>query len=160
MINKIKCIIFAVFGIAAGYLLYMRLHLKTIRDIAERRMRDYHDLRVMEKLTECIQHNDDISRFFKEHQYHTIGIYGMGIVGSAFYRELNRRSIPVEFCVNINSSAAESGCRLVNESDSWPRADVIVVTDDFYFDKHCKKLAQRKLRNIISIVDVLYYAGV
>lgn len=154
--SKIKYVITAALGIAAGYLLYMRIHLKTIQNIAERRMRDYHDLRVMEKFMECIQHNYDISGFFKDNQYHTIGIYGMGIVGSAFYRELNRRSIPVEFGVNINNSATESGCILLKESDNWPQVDVIVVTDDFYFDKHYKKLAQRNLRNIISIVDVLY----
>lgn len=156
MMSKIKYVITAVFGIAVGYLLYMQIHLKTIQNIAERRKRDYHDLRVMEKFMECIQHDHDISSFFKDNQYHTIGIYGMGIVGSAFYRELNRRNIPVEFVVNINNSTTECGCRLVKESDDWPEVDVIVVTDDFYFDKYCKKLAQKKLRNIISIVDVLY----
>lgn len=156
MMNKIKYIIATAFGIAVGYLLYMQIHLKTIQNIAERRMRDYHDLRVMEKLMECTQHNHDINIFFKEHQYNTIGIYGMGIVGSAFYRELNRRNIPVEFVVNINNSATEVGCRLVKESDDWPEVDVIVITDDFYFDKYCKKLEQKKLTNIISIVDVLY----
>ena len=158
--SKIKYVITAAFGIAAGYLLYMRIHLKTIQNIAERRMRDYHDLRVMEKFMECIQHNHDIGRFFKDNQYHTIGIYGMGIVGSAFYRELNRRSISVEFGVTINNSTTERGFRLVKESDNWPEVDVIVVTDDFYFDKHYRKLAQKKLRNIISIVDILYYVGV
>lgn len=158
--SKIKYIVTAAFGIAAGYLLYMRIHLKTIQNIAERRMRDYHDLRVMEKFMEYIQHNHDIGKFFKENQYHTIGIYGMGIVGSALYRELNRRGIPVEFGVNINNSAVERGCRLVKESDDWPEVDVIVVADDVYFDKYYKKLARKKLKNIISIVDILYYVGV
>lgn len=158
--SKIKYVITAALGAAAGYLIYMWLHLKTIQGIAERRMRDYHDLRVMEKFMECIQYDHDISRFFTENQYHTIGIYGMGIVGAAFYRELTRRNIPVEFCVNINNSAAESGCRLLKESDNWPQVDVMVVTDDFYFDKHLKNLNQRKLRNVISVVDILYYVGV
>lgn len=154
--GKIKYVITAGCGIVAGYLIYIWLHLKTIQDIAERRMRDYHDLRVMEKLMECIQHNYDMDRFFKDNQYGTIGIYGMGIVGFAFYRELHRRGIPVEFCVDINNSAVESGCRLLKENDDWPEADVIVVTDDFYFDRRYKKLAQRTSGDIISVVDVLY----
>ncbi len=154
--GKIKYVITAACGIAVGYLLYMRMHLKTIQDIAERRMRDYHDLRVMEKLMECIHHNRDISRYFEEHQYHTVGIYGMGIVGSAFYRELNRKGVPVEFGVNINNSVAESGCKMVKENDNMPKTDVIVVTDDFYFDKYYKKLAQRTSGDIVSVIDVLY----
>lgn len=158
--SKIKYVVTVVFGIAVGYLLYMRIHLKTIQDIAERRMRDYHDLRVMEKLLEYIQYNNDISRFFKDNRYQTIGIYGVGIVGSALYRELDRRNIPVEFGVNINNSATEIGCRLLKESDDWPEVDVIVVADDFYFDKHYNKLAQKNLKNIISIVDILYYVGI
>ena len=109
---------------------------------------------------ECIQHNHDINSFFKDNQYHTIGIYGMGIVGSALYRELNRRNIPVEFVVNINNSTTEVGCRMLKESDAWPEADVVVISDDYYFDKYCKKLEQKKLKNIISIVDILYYVGV
>ena len=158
--SKIKYIVTVAFGIAVGYLLYIRIHLKSIQNIAERRMRDYHDLRVMEKLMEYIQNNNDISRFFKDNNYHTIGIYGVGIVGSALYRELDRRGIPVEFGVNINNSATMIGCRLVKEIDNWPEVDVMVVADDFYFDKYYKKLAQKKLKNIISIVDILYYIGV
>lgn len=154
--GKIKYAITAACGIAVGYLIYMWLHLKTIQGIVEHRMRDYHDLRVMEKLMECIQHNYDISRFFKEHQYHTVGIYGMGIVGTAFYRELSGRNILVEFCVDINNSAAEFGYKSLKESDDLPKVDVIVISDDFYFDKYYKKLAQRMSGEIISVVDVLY----
>lgn len=154
--GKIKYAITAVLGIAAGYLIYMRIHLKTIQGIAERRMRDYHDLRVMEKLVECLQDNYDIERFFEDNQYHVIGIYGMGIVGSAFYRELKRRGILVEFCVNINNSTAESGCKLLKEGDDWSKIDVMIVTDDFYFDKHYKNLEKRTSGDIISVVDVLY----
>lgn len=157
--SKIKYAIIASLGIVAGYLLYMRIHLKTIQGIAERRMRDYHDLRVMEKLMENIQNNHGIERFFGDNQYHTIGVYGMGIVGSAFYRELNRRSIPVEFCVDINNRITESECKMVKENDDLPKVDVMVVTDDFYFDKHYKKLAQSVSGDIISIVDVLYDVG-
>ncbi len=154
--GKIKYVITAACGIAVGYLSYMWLHLKMIQDIAERRMRDYHDLRVMEKLMECIQHNRDIRRFFEDNHYRTIGIYGMGIVGSAFYKELKRRGILVEFCVNINNNTTENSCRLLKESDNWSEVDVMVVTDDFYFDKYYKKLEQRVSGDIISVVDVLY----
>lgn len=149
----------ATLGIVVGYLLYMRIHLKTIQGIVEHRMRDYHDLRVMEKLMECIQNNYDIGRFFERNQYHTIGIYGMGIVGSMFYRELERRSIPVEFGVDIHDNCGKSRYRLLLESDNWPKVDVMIVADDFYFDKYYKKLEQRISGNIISIVDILYDVG-
>lgn len=146
--SKIKYAVTAACGMAAGYLIYMRLHLETIRKIAERRQRDYHDLRVMEKLVECIQNNHDIGKFFADNQYHTIGVYGMGIVGSAFYRELKRRNIPVEFYADSNNGTTESG--------NLPKVDAVVVADDFYFDKYYKKLAQRTSGDIISVVDVLY----
>lgn len=158
--NKIKYAITAIFGVAAGYLLYMKIHLEMIQGITERRMRDYHDLRVMEKLIEYIQDNHDMNRFFEDNQYHSIGVYGMGIVGTAFYRELERRNISVEFIVDIHNNAISSGCKLLRESENWPEVDVVVITDDFYFDWYYKKLVQRVSGAVISIVDILYYVGV
>lgn len=96
-----------------------------------------------------------LESYFIAHQYQTIAIYGMGVVGKHLYRELCDSDIIVKYA--IDKKMVEFGTKLpmLVLGEKLPKVDVIVVTATFAYEEIKKELETFTADRIISIDDVL-----
>lgn len=106
-----------------------------------------------------------VGDYFKENDYKTIAIYGMGTMGELFYDELKKSSdikVKVAYFIDKNAEDLYYGIDdlpVVNLDDisSQEDVDAIIVTPIYDFDKIEKDLNDAGVNaEIISLEDIVY----
>lgn len=105
----------------------------------------------------------NVGQYFKDYEYKTIAIYGMGTLAEIFYEELKKGSdIEVAYFIDKNSEQLYYGIDdipLVNLDDlnSQNKVDAIIVTPTYDFRKISKELEGFDTdAAIISLEDIIY----
>lgn len=105
----------------------------------------------------------NIGEYFKENNYKTIAIYGMGTMGELFYDELkNSSNVKVAYFIDKNAEDLYYGIDDLpvvglDDISSQEKVDAIVVTPIYDFDKIEEDLEDIGIdADIISLEDIIY----
>lgn len=108
--------------------------------------------------------NDEknISVYFKENNYKTIAIYGMGTMGELFYEEIKKTDVKVAYFIDKNAEELYYGLDDISvvgldDISAQEKVDAIIVTPIYDFDKIEEELEDEGVEaDIISLEDVIY----
>ena len=107
----------------------------------------------------CIkQEGKSLDEYFKENNYKTVAIYGMGEMGNRLYDELKNTDIEVKYAIDKNASSTYSELDVKEIDDELPEVDVVVVTATFAFDDIVEDIQDKFVCPIVSLEDVVYEA--
>ena len=106
----------------------------------------------------------EVGSYFKDNNYKTIAIYGMGSMAELFYNELKKSNpeIKVAYFIDKNSEELYYGLDDIsviglNEICSQDEVDAIIVTPVYDFDVINEDLIEVGVEaDIISLEDVVY----
>ncbi len=102
------------------------------------------------------QENKNLSQYFKDNNYKTIAIYGMGEMGTRLYEELKKSDIEVVCAIDKNAANTFTELKVIDIEDELPEADAIIVTAVFAFEEIKSQLSEKVNTPIISLADVVY----
>lgn len=97
-----------------------------------------------------------IEKYFIDHGYRTIAVYGMGEMGKRLCSELKNSEIEVKYAIDQFAGSTYSEVDIVDMEDELKKVDVIVVTATFAFDEIKEQLEQKTDDPVISLDDVVY----
>lgn len=105
----------------------------------------------------------NVAEYFKENNYKTIAIYGMGTMGELFYDELkNSSNVKVAYFIDKNAEDLYYGVDDLpvvglDDISSQQKIDAIIVTPIYDFDKIEEDLEDAGVdTNIVSLEDIIY----
>ncbi|MDE6567099.1 MAG: hypothetical protein K2K70_05140 [Lachnospiraceae bacterium] len=122
-----------------------------------RRLSDKH-LKMMHVLNQWLasqQVGADISKYFRENQYHTIAIYGMSYLGERLLAALRGTDIEVKYCIDKRAEKLSGTETVMSMEDELPKVDAIIVTAVYFFDEIEDELSEKVDCPIISLEDVV-----
>jgi len=92
--------------------------------------------------------------YFREHGYHSVAIYGFGMLGKILRMELIRYQIDVPYVIDRNANGGETD--IISWEDCWKPVDCIVVTP-FYVYRDIKEQIRRQKGDyvVVSLEEVL-----
>lgn len=102
------------------------------------------------------QEGKNLSEYFKNNNYKTIAIYGMGEMGNRLLDELKQTSIEVKYAIDKNAGGTYTEVDVFSVDDNLPNVDVIVISAVFDYDKIEEELSQKVDMKIISLEDAIY----
>ncbi len=97
-----------------------------------------------------------LDNFFKNYNYETIAIYGLGRLGSRLYCELRDTDVLVKYGIDQRASEISQDIEVKTIDEELEQVDVIVVTPIFDFANIKESLEKRINCPIISLEDVIY----
>ncbi len=106
------------------------------------------------------QKGKNLHEYFNINNYKTIGIYGMGELGTRLYEELKDSNIVIKYVADKSSSINMPDVNIIDVKDMTDDVDVIVVTPIFAMDDIRIMLEKRLNCPIISLEDIVYEISV
>ena len=106
------------------------------------------------------QKGKNLHEYFNINNYKTIGIYGMGELGTRLYEELKDSNIVIKYVADKSSSINMPDVNISDVKDMSDDVDVIVVTPIFAMDDIRIMLEKRLNCPIISLEDIVYEISV
>lgn len=110
---------------------------------------------LMNKWTRLLQDKKTLASYFEDRGLKKIAMYGFGIVGETFLRELKNSDIEIEYIVDQNAEYLYAPLRLLQPEDQLEDVDVLVIT---IFDKNGELLDSMRNKcgfRVVSIMDVV-----
>ena len=146
----------SVVGASAVGMILSRVFTKEINEKEESRkkFRIYYD--VLNQWLSLKQNGESLTKYFKEHQFSNIAIYGMGELGKRLIIELENSGVNVVFAIDKDAKCINSEIDVYEVDDKLPEADVMVVSSVFAFDTIKKELSSKLKCPIISLEDIIY----
>lgn len=102
------------------------------------------------------QEGKSLDEYFKENNYKTIAIYGMGEMGNRLYEELKNTEVEVKYVIDKNAESTYSELDVMDIDDEMPQVDVVIITAVFAFDEIMENIEDKFDCPIISLEDVVY----
>ena len=96
-----------------------------------------------------------VADYFEKSGYHSIAIYGMGILGKHLLEELKDERIKVFYSIDRNAKNIILDTKILTMEDELPEVDVIVVTTIDIFDEIHDSLREKINYPIISLEEVI-----
>lgn len=157
LVNIIK--IGAAVGAIGGSVFMLQRTNKRDRDTASR-YRQYYELTNQW----LVNKNEEkkIETFFKDNEYKTIAIYGMGTLAELLYEEIKRFDIKVAYFIDKNSEKFYLGLDdipVINLEDimNQEKVDAVIVTPIYDFNKIEENLEVYNIaEEVISLEDIIF----
>lgn len=102
------------------------------------------------------QEGKSLVEYFKQNDYKTVAIYGMGEMGNRLYDELKGSDIEVKYAVDKEAASTYSELYVKEMDDDFEAVDVMVVTATFAFDDIENEISEKVDFPIVSLEDVVY----
>ncbi|MGN0471766.1 MAG: hypothetical protein ACI4F8_02880 [Lachnospiraceae bacterium] len=102
------------------------------------------------------QEGKSLEKYFLDHGYHSIAIYGMGEMGNRLYDELKGSSIEIRYAIDRNASGTYSDLDIIDPEDSFEEVDAVVVSAIFAFDEIAEIISGKISCPVISLDDVVF----
>lgn len=103
-----------------------------------------------------------LDSYFKEQNYNTIAIYGMGTLGELFLEEIKKSDLKVAYFIDKNSDDMFYGESNIEVTDlegihSKDDVDVVVITPIFDFDEIMDELQNAGIScPMVSLEEIIY----
>jgi FlaA1/EpsC-like NDP-sugar epimerase len=104
----------------------------------------------------------NVGEYFKDNNYKTIAIYGMGNMGELFYEEVKKEDVKIAYFIDKNAEELYYGIDdipvvTMDDIESQEEVDAIIVTPVYDFDSISESLEELGLDiEIVSLEDVIY----
>lgn len=102
------------------------------------------------------QAGKSLDEYFKQNNYKTVAIYGMGEMGNRLYDELKTTDIEVKYAIDKNVETVYAELEVKEIDDELPDVDVVVVTATFAFDDVVECIQDKFICPIVSLEDVVF----
>lgn len=102
------------------------------------------------------QEGKSLVKYFTDHGYKTIAIYGMGEMGNRLYDELKNTEITVKYAIDKDTASIYSDLEVFAPQDNLEDVDAIIVSAIFAFDEIETELSSNVSYPIISLEDVIF----
>lgn len=96
-----------------------------------------------------------LERYFLERGIRSIAVYGIGMLGKHFLKELENSKIDIKFIIDRRAEALHSGLKTYLPDMDFPATDAIVVTATYDFLNIKQQLEMRGYQNVISLAEVV-----
>lgn len=105
------------------------------------------------------QEGKSLEKYFTDHDYKTVAIYGMGEMGNRLYEELKESTqVEVKYGIDKNAASTYSDLDIKDIDEILDAVDVVVVTATFAFDEVQELLEGAVDGDIVSLDDVVFEA--
>ncbi|MDD3205474.1 MAG: hypothetical protein PHS74_07055 [Lachnospiraceae bacterium] len=104
------------------------------------------------------QEGKTLEKFFKDNNYKTIAIYGMGEMGNRLYEDLRNTDIEVKYAIDKDAGSCYTELVVKDLEDELEEVDAVVVTAVFAIDEIKKEIKEQLNVPTISLEDVVYEA--
>lgn len=111
---------------------------------------------VLLRWLQIYQDNKSAVDYFKNNNYKTVAIYGMGELGEKLLRELDDSDIMVKYGIDRSADTVYVPIDVYRSEEELLPVDVVVVTAIHYFNEIEKDLSRKLDCPIVSIEDVLW----
>ncbi|WP_313340230.1 glycoside hydrolase family 99-like domain-containing protein [Lacrimispora sp.] len=101
------------------------------------------------------EENKNLSKYFMDHGYYRIAIYGLGVMGKHLIEELKNTEIRLLYAIDRNPQLIYPDFEIRSVDDDFPRTDAIVVTATFEYDVIWNELKKKVDYPIVSLAHVL-----
>lgn len=103
------------------------------------------------------QRGRSVADYLTEQGYHSVAIYGMGVVGETLYDELKNTDVSVKYAIDKNAPKMfHDEIEVVSPDDELGKVDLIIVTSNFYFYEIEAGLREKTDMKIANFEDLLY----
>lgn len=96
-----------------------------------------------------------LSGWLLEKNFREIGVYGYGMLGRHFLKELENEPVKVRYLIDQKKNSLHASLPVYLPGEKLPEADAVVVTAVFYFDEICRELERKGIRNIVSLEQII-----
>lgn len=101
-----------------------------------------------------------ISKYLNDNNIDTVAIYGMGMIGSALYKELCNERRKISFAIDQDySKKAKFDIPIFTLQESFPSIDLVIVAVGYGYEEIKKILSTKGVKTIISIDEMIDYAN-
>ena len=102
------------------------------------------------------QGGKSLDEYFKQNNYKTVAIYGMGEMGNRLYDELKTTDIEIKYAIDKNVDTVYAELEVKEIDDELPDVDVVVVTATFAFDDIVESIQDKFICPIVSLENVVF----
>ena len=102
-------------------------------------------------------HGRSVSRYLFDCGYRQVAIYGMAEIGELLYYELIKAELEIPFVIDQNMSIL-CECPIISPECDIPRADLIIVTPEYYIEEITEMLRRKTDVPVMSIQQAICYA--
>ena len=143
-------------GILVALYYYVKWNQKNIDALNQLAEKNQSLYQLMEQWVLAKQEGKDFSEYFRRHNYKTVAIYGMGIVGRRLAKELDVLDIKEIYGIDRNAKDLFSNIKILTLDDNLPKVDIVVVTIVNEYDKIKKELVKKGQKSVVSLEDLLF----
>lgn len=143
-------------GVAAAVIGKELLETKSAGQSSERanKFKSYYNL--LNQWLMLKQEGKSLEKYFIDHDYQTIAIYGMGEMGGRLYDELKNSSIKIVYGIDKNAAWTDSELKICDPDDELQTVDAVIVTAVFAFDEIVETLSDKIECPIISLSEIVF----
>ncbi|MFT4144611.1 MAG: hypothetical protein QM644_09170 [Mobilitalea sp.] len=118
------------------------------------KFKDYYQL--LNQWLTLKQEGQSLEKYFIDHGYRSIAIYGMGELGNRLYNELKNSEIEVKYAIDQYAGTTYSEIEIVELDGNLEEVDIIVVTSIFAYDEIKDQLEEKVMYPVVSLEDVVF----
>ena len=111
---------------------------------------------MMNQWVQIKQHGKNLEKYFIEHNYKDIAIYGMSHAGERLLEELKDSSITVKYGIDKRADRIYTDIDIFLPEDSMEPVDAVIVTAISFMDEIEEELTSKITCPILSLEDILY----
>ncbi len=110
---------------------------------------------VLDKWMRLRENGDTVERYFLNHGYHRIGIYGVAQLGNHLIAELSKSEVEVVYGIDRRAELLYAGIPVYGLEDDWEQVDAIVVTPIYDYSNIKKQLEKKGNYRVISLESII-----
>lgn len=97
-----------------------------------------------------------LANILKRKGYHTIAIYGAGILGQHLFADLNGTDIIIEYYLDIRKKGTQNGVNIIEPSSKIDKVDAIVISVIYEYELIKNELIKQTDVPVISLSDLVF----
>lgn len=154
--KKIKLALFMALSFSMGIFWTRRAATRIIYNKEKELKKNIYLFRLTNEWLAFRQKKGEVSEYFKDKQYHSIVIYGMGCLGERLVDELKGSDVSVQYAIDQYKKDSYEDVDIKNMDEELSEADVVVVTPIYDFWEIKRSLANQFTCPIISLEEIIY----
>ena len=142
-------------GIVIGITLD-RINLRKVikdKDVENEKVRQ--NFNILGEWLSMYERGEHIAKKLLELNIETVGIYGMGILGSHLYRQLDNTKVKVNYIIDKNDLKGIYTAKLIKPCDHMENIDAVIVTPVYQFNNIKRNILKYNDIEVISLREVL-----
>lgn len=154
MNRKAANFMIAVVSFGIGFFLGGKMLVSMINDYKKRMNRNLFNMLLMNDWLDFIYSGGNVERYFLEHGYQRIMIYGNGFIGARLIQALAGKDVEIAAVMDRVASGDRDEMVIGTDADI-PKVDCIVITPVYYYESIYHMLKERTEIPIVSIQEIV-----